>query len=365
MLSFDEFRAINARKRQGEKIEDKQTEITSKSNEKNEGKSSLSSTSLSSSTSTASSSSSVSSSSSFGLGNFLEMSEMQVVVIVLIIFDSFASFLQVSLLSEGESSANLELTMKLLKSFTTFTVFFFALEIIALLISFRLKLLGHLGYLIDILVVGFELSEAIKGTGIQYRVLNILRFWRLIRLFQSLVNLERDAHNDTLKLLEGIQLKKQFLEEKIQLLTDDLRKEQEARVSIEDILQNYKEEVDTLNEALKIAAMDIAEVAEADDEDFLSDEDDGVEGDRGDDDDDEMKSIPSRREGDAEIKSDTLSLATASEHSHKEVKSGKGKGNRKEDIYREVLKEGQTKGQAPNPSRSTFVIQEDGTFQRK
>jgi len=37
-------------------------------------------------------------------------------------------------------------------------------------------------------------------------------------------------------------------------------------------LQSYKEEVDTLNEALKIAAMDIAEVAEADD-DLLSDED--------------------------------------------------------------------------------------------
>ena len=43
------------------------------------------------------------------------------------------------------------------------------------------------------------------------------------------------------------------------------------------MLQNYKEEVDTLNEALKIAAMDIAEVAEAE-EDFLSDDDDEASG---------------------------------------------------------------------------------------
>ena len=53
----------------------------------------------------------------------------------------------------------------------------------------------------------------------------------------------------------------------------ELAREQEARVTVDEMLAGYKEEVDTLNEALKIAAMDIAEVAEAD-EDLLSDEDD-------------------------------------------------------------------------------------------
>jgi hypothetical protein len=45
------------------------------------------------------------------------------------------------------------------------------------------------------------------------------------------------------------------------------------------MLQSYKEEVDTLNEALKIAAMDIAEVGQADDDDdyFLSDDEEGNE----------------------------------------------------------------------------------------
>lgn len=70
------------------------------------------------------------------------------------------------------------------------------------------------------------------------------------------------------------------LEEKIIIITkfdsetrrleNELSKEKDARDSIEAMLQNYKDEVDTLNEALKIAAMDIAEVAQADDDYFLS-----------------------------------------------------------------------------------------------
>ena len=43
-------------------------------------------------------------------------------------------------------------------------------------------------------------------------------------------------------------------------------------------MQQYKEEIGTLNEALTIAAQDITEVAEADEDFFLSDEE-GTEGD--------------------------------------------------------------------------------------
>jgi len=43
----------------------------------------------------------------------------------------------------------------------------------------------------------------------------------------------------------------------------ELEQEKEARKAIEEMLQSYKEEVDTLNEALKIAAQDIAEVGQA------------------------------------------------------------------------------------------------------
>ena len=60
---------------------------------------------------------------------------------------------------------------------------------------------------------------------------------------------------------------------------EDLKREKEARTSVEAMLADYKEEVDTLNEALKIAARDIAEVGEADDDLFLTDDElDGADG---------------------------------------------------------------------------------------
>jgi len=49
-------------------------------------------------------------------------------------------------------------------------------------------------------------------------------------------------------------------------LENDLRKEHESLSAVETMLGNYKEEVFTLNEALKIAALDIAEIAQGEDE---------------------------------------------------------------------------------------------------
>jgi hypothetical protein len=111
------------------------------------------------------------------------------------------------------------------------------------------------------------------------------------------------------------------------------------------MLQSYKEEVDTLNEALKIAAMDIAEVAEADDDLFDSDGEEAEERDEEGDDADMM----------------SASAGTASVSGQ-----GSGKGARsakKEEEYRRALRTEPATG-AP-AGRSTFVIKEDGTFQKK
>jgi hypothetical protein len=50
-------------------------------------------------------------------------------------------------------------------------------------------------------------------------------------------------------------------------LENDLRKERESLSAVETMLSNYKEEVFTLNEALKIAALDIAEIAQGEEDD--------------------------------------------------------------------------------------------------
>jgi septal ring factor EnvC (AmiA/AmiB activator) len=70
----------------------------------------------------------------------------------------------------------------------------------------------------------------------------------------SLVDAEKDAHEMTREVLEETEMALKKMELDKVSLEDDLSREKEARTSVEDMLQDYKEEVDTLNEALKIAA---------------------------------------------------------------------------------------------------------------
>jgi hypothetical protein len=95
------------------------------------------------------------------------------------------------------------------------------------------------------------------------------------------------------------------------------------------MLQNYKEEVDTLNEALKIAAMDIAEVAEAED-DFFSSDDENM---------------------DSSVQADGQDTVGGERDPQKN----------KDELYRLAMS-----GSAANNQKSTtFVIHDDGTFEHK
>lgn len=222
MLSFDEFQAVSERSRTRNAV----SEETKASEEPVKIKSKPNAPTRSEPTS-----------SKFGLGEFLEMHEMQAVVFCLLLLDSFASFMEVSVSAyEGadQSQAAIhELLLKLIRAFTSFTIFFFALELLALLIAFRFKFIGHIGYIIDTIVVGIQLHFTINGNGgIQWRVLNLFRFWRLLRLFQSMLNLERDAHEDTKRNIENLQYKRQSLESKLKSAQEDLKKEQVQSTSL-------------------------------------------------------------------------------------------------------------------------------------
>lgn len=135
---------------------------------------------------------------------------------------------------------------------------------------------------------------------------------------------------------------------------------QEARASVEDMLQTYKDEVDTLNEALKIAAMDIAEVAEAEDDYFISDEEDG-----------EVSEDMSRGEDALSVSAASESVSFASAHTQEGVgasSSGLGRTS-KETLYREALRDSSAAGNktaaAAMGQYKTFVVKEDGTFEKK
>lgn len=215
MLSFDEFQAVHERNRT-----------------KNAGSEETKANSVDETVKPKSKPLISSSETRFGLGEFLEMHEMQAVVFCLLLMDSFASFAEVSATDyegNGQNQADLhELMLRLIKAFTSFTIFFFALELLALLVAFRFKFIGHIGYIIDTVVVGIQLHFAINGAdnGIKWRVLNLFRFWRLLRLFQSMLNVERESHEETKRNIENLQYKRQSLESKLKSAKEDLEKEQ-------------------------------------------------------------------------------------------------------------------------------------------
>lgn len=128
------------------------------------------------------------------------------------------------------------------------------------------------------------------------------------------------------------------------------------------MLQTYKDEVDTLNEALKIAAMDIAEVAEAEDDYFLSDDDDEEE-----EEEDASRDV-SRGDDALSVSAASESVSYASTHTQERAGSGLGRTS-KEILYREALKDSSTAGSktaaAAMGQQKTFVVNEDGTFEKK
>jgi hypothetical protein len=201
------------------------------------------------------------------LGEFLELNQTQYLYLMLLLLDTFVAFAEISLAKNYFSTftTTVQRILRLSQAFITFTSMFFVIEIVLSYIAFGLALLGHWGYALDSLVIFCQASWEYLGIGRETRVLNILRIWRLFRLISTLINSEREQ-------TEQVSVRVNILETEIsqlQILMNDhkleISKEQDARKAVEDMLVSYKEEVDTLNEALKIAAMDIAEVGQDDD----------------------------------------------------------------------------------------------------
>lgn len=298
------------------------------------------------------------------LGDFLETTTMQFFVISMIFLDTFSAFLGMFFCCNKdffEESTRL-LIQTILRRICGFCTFAFAIEILLVLLTFQTSTIGHLGYFSDICVVAIQLytemyqgkgearcgdiavianPKSLKNSSFPERFLNIFRLWRVARLFHVLITVERDLHTTTKTRLEEKIVELQKCEVDVKRLENDVTKERDARSSVESMLQGYKEEVDTLNEALKIAAMDIAEVAQADDDYLLSDD-----------------------EGEDEDAMGDVYMDAASNEQER--------SNSKDVLYRTVRRavvesaKGAGGSQSPRQSQGvTFLVNEDGSFESR
>jgi hypothetical protein len=290
----------------------------------------------------------------FGLGQFLELNETQLFCVFLLFLDTVAAYGELLIDQELNTSEIEEsylfmvrLAHKGVATFRTFAMVYFVAELASVITVFRFGIVGHLGYMLDVVIIvcqihygGYTSSGSLIDSirfggnggddasgnaetleiGNFLGMLNYLRLWRMYRLFYTLVNREREAHDETRKGLEILTKDLGKVKTNAAVAEEELDKEKNARAAVEEMLQNYKEEVDTLNEALKIAARDIAEVAEADD-DLLSDDEDAFD--------------------------DALSKASSANVS----------------VKKEVLYDQARKSNIP-PQRPTFVVGGDGTFKK-
>ena len=234
------------------------------------------------------------------------------------------------------------LLLNMLKAFSSFALTISCIECLGILLVFKSDAITHFGYLTDFLVLGLQMYLEMKGAGKETRLLNFFRIWRVLRLMYAWVNIEKENHEITKESLMKCEESNKQSQMTAAKFEGELGQEREARKAIEDMLSSYKEEVDTLNEALKIAAQDIAEVGQADDDDyFLSD----------DEEDDDIDDITEEsRTKEKEIYMD----ASASEFDRQK---------NKEVLYREAkAARDPSKIKSDNP---VFQVDMDGSFKRK
>ena len=257
MLSFEEFKAANNRDknklRQGTPIDTKtNTQSKTPKNENNQEKKTT-----------------------LDFGSFLEMTQLQIFIIVLILLDTFSSFLETYMLLISHQSAAgagtkdqeyfvnsiyFRISFMMFNGFTGFSLYLFALEILAIIIVFRSAMIFHLGYMLDSITIAIQLYAEILHIGKVARILNFLRLWRIIRLINKLVEQEKQSTQNAIEQNEKQLIEYTQLQIEYKQIQNNIIKEKAAKTAIEEMLKGYKDEVDTLNEALKIAAMDIAEI---------------------------------------------------------------------------------------------------------
>ncbi|TMW69150.1 hypothetical protein Poli38472_001306 [Pythium oligandrum] len=153
----------------------------------------------------------------------------------------------------------IRVVFQLLESLSGFIEFFFLLELTVLFLTFRWRFLTHLGYMLDtMLVIGTIMCEIFTQSK-TLRLLGIIRVWRVFRLVNTLVDRERRAHDLTREALDIEKARVFQLQTENIAAQESLKREYESRASVERMLQGFKDEADTLREALNIAARAVAE----------------------------------------------------------------------------------------------------------
>ncbi|KDO28826.1 hypothetical protein SPRG_20029 [Saprolegnia parasitica CBS 223.65] len=208
------------------------------------------------------------------VGVFLESPEAQLVMIALITLDVVSALLSAYLDLGAALGASAVVANRVLQSLSGFTQVAFLLEMAALVAVFELAFFSHLGYCVDMGVVVFAVSYELHYASAVMRVLGCLRYWRVCRFVWTLLANEAAKTEAVAAQLDAEKQKTQQLELMGRQLQESLSKEHSATAQLNRTLQDYQDEIDTLKEALTIAATAMARQAQNELDEAESDDDD-------------------------------------------------------------------------------------------
>lgn len=167
------------------------------------------------------------------VGGVVEQQGIQSLCFVLIVLDTFLSFAVVhgknAVGSLDDESMLLAYSPALFRAHSTLSAFLlilFSAEILANIVGFGLfAVLFHLGYAMDIMILCLQAYGDATGTLAWSRLLNILRFWRILRIVSTVLNEEKDKHDDTRQQLETVMKDLRKQQQELEVVRNDLKRE--------------------------------------------------------------------------------------------------------------------------------------------
>lgn len=199
----------------------------------------------------------------------IEDPKVQIVVLVLVYLDillgTWSMATQLASESTGEGHSD-EWSIPL--HFIRNTILYLhCFELLLQMIIFHVRFFSHWGYAIDTFLIAARILKRHDADPMNNYYLHLscfIRIWRYIRLVQTHIAIEAKKHNITKKELSSHVKSIDEWTTKALLLQEDVEREKVLRIQNEDMAKGCLEEMETLREALQIAAVDVAAALKGD-----------------------------------------------------------------------------------------------------
>jgi hypothetical protein len=195
-----------------------------------------------------------------GLGDLVESVEVQMVVLLLSFIDISLCVLQLTAEAGhlGEDKTVAARTAEFVQYQVAFTLSIYVLELVCLGAVFRLRLIGHAGYLSDLISLGLVVTNQVTARNPAIRLASAMRLWRVGRVVNTMLAAADAEHGRTQQQVGALKEELSLAQMNSKRMEAAVARQQKRSEQLENSIQSQHEELDTLREALSIAAQTVA-----------------------------------------------------------------------------------------------------------